>query len=157
MDIVNPLTKGWSERGKHVAHPNVRRSRAFWRWTMEDTPEKSNLESKTIDSSTSLETRAEEFSRKWAPPLVLTGVSFWGLFMGEFLAYHSWKGGFINRIVEEHFPGMILVPLAALMALCIVLMLRWTAGVLEFDLWGQAKLKGASRPLTLWVISVFWR
>lgn len=119
---------------------------------MEDTPEKSNLESKTIDSSTSLETRAEEFFRKWAPPLVLTGVSFWGLFMGGFLAYHSWKGGFINRIVEEHFPGMILVPLAALMALCIVLMLRWTAGVLEFDLWGQAKLKGASGPLTLWVI-----
>jgi hypothetical protein len=77
--------------------------------------------------------------------------------MGGFLAYHSWKGGFINRIVEEHFSGMILVPLAALMALCIDLMLRWTAGVLEFDLWGQAKLKGASRPLTLWVISLFWR
>ena len=119
---------------------------------MEDTPEKSNLEPTTIDASTSLETRAEEFFRKWAPPLVLTGVSFWGLFMGGFLAYHSWNGGFIIRMVEEHFPGMVLVPLAALMALCIVLMLRWTAGVLEFDLWGQAKLKGASGPLTLWVI-----
>lgn len=106
----------------------------------------------TPDRNSALETRAEEFFRTWAPPVVLIGVGLWALFAGGFLAYHSWKGGFIVRIVEEHFPGMILVPMAAVMALCIVLLLRWTAGALEFELWGQAKLKGASGPLTLWVI-----
>jgi hypothetical protein len=98
------------------------------------------------------ETRAERFFRKWAPPVVLVGVGLWGLFAGSFLAYHSWAGGFVVRIVEEHFPGMILVPMAALMALCVVLLLRWTVGALEFDLVGQAKFKGASGPLTLWVV-----
>ena len=103
----------------------------------------------TSDASSTIETRAEKFFRKWAPPVVFLGVGFWAFFAGGFLAYHSWQGGFIVRIVDEHFPGMILVPMAALMALCIVLLLRWTAGALEFDLWGQAKPKGASGPLTL--------
>jgi hypothetical protein len=107
---------------------------------MEDTAGKSTVEPVTIDAGSSLETRAEEFFRKWAPPVVLIGVGLWGFFAGGFLAYHSWKGGFIVRIVEEHFPGMILVPMAALMALCIVLLLRWTTGALEFDLWGQAAI-----------------
>jgi len=97
---------------------------------MEDTIHNSSCAPAPQDASKTLETRAEEFFRKWVPPAVLTGVSLWALFAGGFLAYHSWKSGFIVRIVEEHFPGMILVPMAALMALCIVLLLRWTAGAL---------------------------
>lgn len=97
------------------------------------------------------ETSAEKFFRKWAPPLVLTGVAFWAAFQGMFLAYHSLGGGFIIRIVEEHFAGMILVPLAALVALCIVFLLRWTAGPLEFEI-GKLRLKGASGPVTLRVL-----
>ena len=106
----------------------------------------------TQNADRSADTRAERFFRRWAPPVVLVGVGLWGLFAGGFLAYHSLGGGFIVRIVEEHFPGMILVPMAVLMALCVVLLLRWTTGDLEFELWGQAKLKGASGPLTLWVV-----
>jgi hypothetical protein len=119
---------------------------------MEESTRKVSGSSIVPDQSTRHETRAEKFFRKWAPPVVLTGVGLWALFAGGFLAYYSWNGGFIVRIVEEHFPGMILVPMAALMALCIVLLLRWTAGALEFELLGQAKLKGASGPLTLWLI-----
>lgn len=114
--------------------------------------------SEVIDKSSSKkegvprdETNAERFFRKWAPPLVLAGVGFWGAFQGMFLAYHSLEGRFIVRIVEEHFAGMILVPLSALMALCIVFLLRWTAGPLEFEI-GNLRLKGASGPVTLWVV-----
>lgn len=116
---------------------------------MKNTSREPSHDTMTSDASSTIETRAEKFFRKWAPPVVFLGVGFWAFFAGGFLAYHSWQGGFIVRIVDEHFPGMILVPMAALMALCIVLLLRWTAGALEFDLWGQAKPKGASGPLTL--------
>ena len=104
------------------------------------------------EPNNSVETRAEAFFRKWAPPLVLIGIGAWGLFAGIFLAYNSWKGRFIVRIVEEHFPGMILVPMAALMALCVVWLLRWTAGELEFSMWKDMTLKGAAGPLMFWVV-----
>jgi hypothetical protein len=82
------------------------------------------------------ETKAEAFFRKWAPPLVLLAACFWGAFQGIFLAYYSIEGRFIMHIVEKHFPGMILVPLSVLMALCVVFLLRWTSGPLELSLAG---------------------
>lgn len=119
---------------------------------MDDKADHARRDSTPPADASEIETRAEACFRKSAPPVVLLGVGMWGLFAGGFLAYHSLNGGFVVRLVEEHFPGMMLVPMAALMALCVVLLLRWTAGPLEFDLWKQAKLKGASGPLTLWVV-----
>ncbi len=96
-------------------------------------------------------TEAERFFRAWAPPIVLLGVSLWGFFAGGFLAYHSIRGRFILRIVETHFAAMILVPMAALIALSIVLLLRWTTGPLAFKA-GSFEASGAAGPLLFWVL-----
>jgi hypothetical protein len=74
----------------------------------------------------------------------------WGVFASGFLAYHSLAGGFIVRLTEKQFGAMIMVPLAAIMALCVVMILEWTAGEIEFK--GLSfEFKGASGPIVLWV------
>jgi hypothetical protein len=88
--------------------------------------------------------------RRVARWIVVIAVAAWGLFAGGFLAYNSLSGGFVVELTRNQFGAMILVPMAALMAFCIVTLLEWTAGQIKFE--GLSfKFEGASGPIVLWV------
>jgi hypothetical protein len=88
----------------------------------------------------------------------------WGIFAGAFLAYHSLGEGFVVDLAKKQFGAMMLVPMAALIAFCVVIVLEWTAGEIKFK--GLSfEFEGASGPIVLWVFSflamvaalrVFW-
>jgi hypothetical protein len=88
--------------------------------------------------------------RQVARWVVLLGAVAWGLFAGGFLAYNSLHDGFIVELTKKQFGAMILVPMAALMALCVVIILEWTAGKIKLKVPGF-ELEGASGPIVLWV------
>ena len=54
-------------------------------------------------------------------------------------------------IAKEHFSAIVGLPMAALAALCIVLVLRISSGPLEFEGWGL-KFKGAAAPIVFWLL-----
>lgn len=97
--------------------------------------------------------------------VVVGGATVWGIFAGTFLAANSLPpDGFIIDLTKQQFGAMILVPMAGLMALCIVLALRFTAGEIRFKGLGF-EFEGASGPIVLWVfcflaivagLRVFW-
>ena len=59
-------------------------------------------------------------------------------------------GAFV--LAYEHPAAMIGLPLCALAALCLVLLLRSTSGPIEFEAVGL-KFKGASGPIIMWVVT----
>ena len=83
--------------------------------------------------------------------IVIFATTTWGIFAGCFLAYHSLTGDrFVVDLTKAQFGAMILVPMAALAALCIVTILEWTAGDIKFK--GLSfEFEGASGPIVLWV------
>lgn len=82
--------------------------------------------------------------------VVLLGATAWGLFAGSYLAYNSYQAGWIIALTQKQFGALIVVPMAALMALCIVIVLEWTAGNIKMKVPGF-ELEGASGPILLWV------
>src|SRR5207253_10929839 len=52
---------------------------------------------------------------------------------------------------KEHFPGTIGLPVAAVITLLLIPVLRETTGKLEFEALGF-KFRGASGPVVLWVL-----
>jgi hypothetical protein len=62
--------------------------------------------------------------------------------------------GFLS-VIEKHFAATIGVPLSAISAACIILLLgATTGGSLEFTFLGQ-RFSGVSGPVTLWAVCVF--
>jgi len=57
----------------------------------------------------------------------------------------------VMTILQTHFAGIVSVPLAAIGALCVVLILRSTEGPIEFEGLGF-KFSGASGPVVLWAL-----
>jgi hypothetical protein len=53
-------------------------------------------------------------------------------------------------IIREHFVTVIGLPSAALVALCVVILLESSSGPLEFEGLGF-KFKGAAGPVVLWI------
>src|SRR5437667_4191037 len=77
-----------------------------------------------------------------------------------FLAYHGTSGelagyhGISPQLAiffREHFPVTIGLPVAAVISLLLILVLRETTGKLEFEALGF-KFRGASGPVVLWVL-----
>jgi hypothetical protein len=59
---------------------------------------------------------------------------------------HLWR-----EVIRQNFAAMILMPACAGFALVLVLVLRATAGEIEFEVLGL-KFRGASGPLVFWVL-----
>lgn len=94
----------------------------------------------------------ETLFRKVFGWVVLVATSAWGLFAGTFLAYHSMQpNSWLLELIKNHFAALICVPMAALMSMCIVILLRYTAGPIEFEVPGFV-FKGASGQVVLWVV-----
>jgi hypothetical protein len=58
---------------------------------------------------------------------------------------------FYSDIASQHFAATVGLPMGAVAALFIVLVLRATSGPLEFEAIGL-KFKGASGPIVLWLM-----
>lgn len=98
------------------------------------------------------ESSQEKLFRKVFGWVVLIGTSAWGLFAGSFLAYHSFQpNSWLVDLTQKHFAALICVPMAALMSMCVVILLRYTAGPVEFKVPGF-EFKGASGQVVLWVV-----
>jgi hypothetical protein len=84
--------------------------------------------------------------------VALVAAGFWGAFVGGFLVYHSiQRDGWMVPLVRTQFAAIILLPMSALGALCIVLLLRLSSGPLEFKAIGF-EFRGASGQVVLWVV-----
>jgi hypothetical protein len=55
------------------------------------------------------------------------------------------------KTIFDHFAAVIGLPFAAISSLCLVLLLRYSAGPIEFEGLGF-KFKGASGPIIMWVL-----
>ena len=68
------------------------------------------------------------------------------------IAKHSLRhGNWVSEIVKEHFAATIGLPLAAIGALCVVLLLGFTEGPIEFSALGFS-FSGAAGPIVFWVL-----
>jgi hypothetical protein len=98
------------------------------------------------------ETAQEKIFKKVFGWVVLIGTSVWGVFAGSFLAYHSMQpNSWLVDLTQKHFAALIGVPMAALMSMCVVTLLRYTAGPIEFKVPGF-EFQGASGQVVLWVM-----
>ena len=98
------------------------------------------------------ESAQEKTFRKVFGWVVLIATSAWGIFAGSFLAYHSLQpNSWLVDIIQKHFAALMCVPMAALMAMCVVILLRYTAGPIEFKVPGF-EFHGASGQVVLWVV-----
>jgi uncharacterized membrane protein YjgN (DUF898 family) len=74
-----------------------------------------------------------------------------GIFAASWLAYHSLQSNsWVRQILEDHFGALLGVPMAALMAICIVILLRFAAGPIEFKGLGF-EFRGASGQIVFWI------
>lgn len=69
-----------------------------------------------------------------------------------FLLLSLWRAEeWMINIIKDHFAGIYVIPLAAIGALCVVLVLRFTSGPIEFEAYG-VKFKGSSGPVVFWIL-----
>jgi hypothetical protein len=77
------------------------------------------------------------------------------LFVSIYL-YQLWKfgsySGELNKILMEHVPATIGLPLASLAAACIVIVFEFQSGPIEVG-GPQFSFKGASGQIILWILS----
>jgi hypothetical protein len=98
------------------------------------------------------ESAQEKTFRKVFGWVVLIGTSAWGLFAGSFLAYQSMRpNSWLVDLIQKHFAALMCVPMAALMSMCVVILLRYAAGPIEFKVPGF-EFQGASGQVVLWVM-----
>jgi hypothetical protein len=84
------------------------------------------------------------------------GTSLLAAYFFGFLSYHSLRpttssGSWVISVLEKQFAATIAVPLSAIASVCIILLLKATAGPIEFEGLGF-KFQGASGPIVLWVL-----
>ncbi|RMF68316.1 MAG: hypothetical protein D6743_03555 [Calditrichaeota bacterium] len=84
----------------------------------------------------------------------IAGVAVLGVYFIGFMIYHSLVptavSGWLLTQISNHFAATIGVPLSGISAACVVLVLKTTAGPIEFEVFGL-KFKGAAGPVVLWV------
>jgi len=81
---------------------------------------------------------------------VILIVLFASLSLGRvvFLAYA--KGAWFE-LAQKQFPAMVGLPLSAVAALFVVLVLRMSSGPIEVEI-GGLKFKGAAAPIVFWLL-----
>lgn len=95
------------------------------------------------------DSRLKHFS-KW---VIVLGTIFVAASFLLFIVYNSWISSvWLMRLVNEHSAAIIGLPMAAMAALVIVLLLEFSVGHISFKFAGF-HFKGASGPMVLWVMS----
>jgi hypothetical protein len=84
--------------------------------------------------------------------LLIASIGLFAPVFFLYLVYCIWtEKAWTLTILQEHFAGIVSVPLACIGALCVVLVLRSTEGPMEFEGLGF-KFKGAAGPVVLWAM-----
>jgi hypothetical protein len=107
-----------------------------------------------ISNSALVETPLADASvRRWVALVSLGGTVLMFGVLG-FFTYVSDDPAkqWMRTIVTEHPAATIGLPICAVIASCIVLLLNATSGPIEFEIPG-VKLKGGSGPAVIWVIT----
>ena len=113
---------------------------------------------------------SEEFLQKhlrlimsWLVVVILTGFGAAGLY--RLFTFSDPEDNFWTNLFVEQFPVVVGIPMSALGALFITLVLRVSNGPLEFEI-GWLKFKGGAAPIVFWIIcfmsfvlsiSMLWR
>jgi hypothetical protein len=90
----------------------------------------------------------------WA---TIIGTCLIAAFLFGFLAFHcvkktSTESSWLLKVLEAHFAATILMPLSGISSACLVILLGTaTGGDLSFEA-GFLSFKGASGPVTLWLV-----
>jgi hypothetical protein len=96
--------------------------------------------------------------REVASWIAILGTCALAAFFFGFLVFHSLKrtsseNSWFLTVIQKHFAATIAVPLSAISSACIVLLLGTTlGGDLSFKLLVFGEFKGASGPVTLWLL-----
>lgn len=84
--------------------------------------------------------------------VLIACIAVFSLIFFAYLVYCVWsEKAWTLAILQQHFAGIVSVPLASIGALCVVLVLRSTEGPMEFQGLGF-KFKGAAGPIVLWAM-----
>lgn len=98
---------------------------------------------------------SEKKLKAFANAFILFGTLAFSLIFLAFIVRHSWgKDAWIAAIVKDHFAATIGLPFAAVAALCICFLLKFTSGQIEFKALGF-EFRGASGPVILWIFCFF--
>lgn len=94
--------------------------------------------------------------RRYANWSAVVGTALGAGYFSGFLIYHSLvpglsEGSWFLQVLEKNYAACIGVPLSALTAFCVVLLLKIiSTGAIEFEALGF-KFRGASGPVVLWI------
>lgn len=94
--------------------------------------------------------------RRYASWGAVLGAALWAVYFVGFLIYHSLtpglsSGSWFLQILEKNYAACIGVPLSALTAFCIVLLLKIVSHApIELEALGF-KFRGAAGPVVLWI------
>lgn len=87
---------------------------------------------------------------QWIAVLGTAGVALGTLLILSFIALS--ERDLVLTLLREHVRAIVGLPIAAVSAFCIVVVLEATSGNIEFEALGF-KFRGASGPVVLWVLS----
>ena len=97
------------------------------------------------------EKRWERGQRRTLVFISAAGISLLGIILFFLLLKSIATEAFWVEIIINHLPAVIGLPMAAIAALFLVLVLETTLGRIEFEVPGF-KFRGASGPIVLWVL-----
>jgi hypothetical protein len=88
----------------------------------------------------------------WMIILIIMGFALFALSILVKMGFREGQySEFYFTVIRDHFRVIVGLPMAAVAALFIVLLLRSTQGPIEFEAVGL-KFRGASGPITLWLL-----
>lgn len=94
--------------------------------------------------------------RRYANWGIVLGTALWACYFVGFLVYHSLRSttadnSWLLQIIAKHYAAAVGVPLSAISAFCIVLLLQVVvSGPIELEALGF-KFRGAAGPVVLWI------
>ncbi len=103
------------------------------------------------DSQIPPDDRHEARFRRITGWLVFLGTGLFSFVFLLFVVYHSWIDDWTTPIVKAHYAATVGLPLAAIASICVVLMLKFATGPIEFEAIGF-KFRGAAGPLIFWIM-----
>ena len=109
-----------------------------------------NLPTSKSRSRNSQQQWNESLKKYVTATIVIIGVAMMAAILTS-QVYFAISSGLLSRIVSEQFAATFCVPIAFVSALILVLILRISAGPVEFKFWGF-EFRGASGPLVFWIL-----
>src|SRR5438552_2194544 len=92
----------------------------------------------------------EEKLRRWMSWVAVVSTVLFSIIVGAMVIDAGFHG-FWDGVLQEHVVTVVGLPVAAMLALAIVLLLRTVAGAIELKFLGF-EFKGAAGPIVMWIM-----